>query len=239
MSDERGFLTERDVDFLKNQGDYYTGENAKQQRYEARETIAARTRQAFRDFSLLYDTFDEHERNRVFDVGEWWNDHDAMNEFSNSLVDTLAFLYRSLEGEPDSDAVYRRSFRIPFKSILQQGVRKAEADRQPREARSSMVTVEFSVDMTPTQTIDPNHAIDKIATFRENELSDAEIRALIFNYNPGAGFPDRGYGELAERVKERRDELGVITNPDPLTEEEKEQIEEEWGNDTADPDDEE
>ena len=239
MSDEKGFLTDRDVEFLRNQGEYYTGENAKQQRYETRETIAARTRQAFRDFSLLYATSDEHERNRIFGVDEWWEEIDAMNEFKEALVDTIAFLYRSLEGEADSDASYYRSFSMPFRGILRQGVAKAEVDRQRYDLKRARVTVDFGVESKPPETVDPSHAIDKIATFREHELTDAEIRALIFDFNPGAGFPNRGYEELEARVQERREELGVVTNPDSLPEEERRKKEEEWGNDTADPDDEE
>lgn len=208
MSKEDGFLTERDIKFLQNQGEYYTGKNARQQRYETREVIAGRARQAFRDFTLLYETLDEHERDRVFDVGEGDADFGAMLELRNALAGTIAFLYRSLEGELDSSAVHTRSFGYPFSTILEQGISQAEADRQPREAWTGMVTVEFTVEMNNPREININHAIDRLAEYDEHELSETEVRALLRHFNPRGSDPDLDFGELADRVKERRDELG-------------------------------
>lgn len=62
---ENGFLTNTDKAFLRGEKEYET----KQGRYDRRRAITERTQQAFRDFALLCDELDEHERNRIFDVG--------------------------------------------------------------------------------------------------------------------------------------------------------------------------
>lgn len=231
MSDEQGFLTKTDRAFLEGWREY-TGKNAKQQRYERREAIAARTRRAFSDFSLLYNELDERERNRIFDVGEGFTDADALNEFQDVLVDVLAFLYRSIEGEADSDAIMRRSFRTPFKEILGQAVAKAEVDRHARKASTSMAIVDFEVELRDTRLVDPAHAIDKIARGRPHELTEIEMYNLIHQFNPITGRA-RGhrYTELDERVERRRSEL-LAELEVPTDEEER------WIDERDDPDDE-
>lgn len=208
MSDEKGFLTQVDRDFLLGEKEY-TGENAKQQRYERREAIAARTRQAFRDFSLLYETLDGHERDRIFDVGKGEDDRQALSEFQDALIDTIAFLYHALEGEVGSGVLYHRSFRTPFKAILQSGVRKGEIGRHPQELYKSMIGVEFDVSVTSGELIDVDRAIEKIIELREYELTEAEVRALIRGFDPDLGIHGRGWGELEKRVRARRKELGI------------------------------
>lgn len=206
-------FTKPQREFLRGEREY-TGDNAKSQRYEMRERIARRVRDTLLDFALLYEYADERERNRIFNVGEGITDTAAQIELRESLVGTLAFLYRSLEGDPDSNAIYQRSFQTPFAPILKQAVRKAEVDRQVRETFQALISVEFTVDVTNPKIVDVDHAIDKIAEMREYELSDAEARALLRVYNPEGGNPDDGsYVDLAERVRERREELGVEVYP--------------------------
>lgn len=54
MSDDtRSVLTPTQRDFLRNRGDYYTGEYAKQQRYDRREEIKERIETAADDLSWL------------------------------------------------------------------------------------------------------------------------------------------------------------------------------------------
>lgn len=234
MTDQQrkvAMLTQNQRDFIR--GDKaYEGDTAKQQRYQMRERIRRRVRDTLQDFALLYEYTDERERNAIFDVGESHADMDAVTDFQEALAATIAFLYRSLEGEPTSEAMYDRSFRVPFEAILQQGVAKAEVDRQPRTMPRTMVTVDFDVDVRRSSAIDIDHAIEKIAELRENELTDAEIRNLIFAFNPDVGFSEEGYAELATRVQDRRRELGIDT--DPLSEDEKEQIREELSSDDSD-----
>lgn len=231
MSEERGFLTKVDREFLTGEREY-TGENAKQQRYERREAIAARTRAAFRDFQLLYETLDEHERNRIFDVGDdVISDKDLINEFHSALVDTLAFIYLSLETEVESDTLHYRSFRVPFNAILQQAVKKGEVDRYDRELFHTMVKVEFNVEVK--EGIDPHtsdRAIEKIADMRFNELTEEEMFSLLFSYDPLRTIHEgRDYTALDERIQNKRDELGVGRE---LSEEESEALREMIDDDT-------
>jgi hypothetical protein len=59
-SEENGFLTDVDKQFLRGEKEY----ESNQGRYDRRRAIAKRTRQAFHDFALLYEVLDEHERDR-------------------------------------------------------------------------------------------------------------------------------------------------------------------------------
>ena len=229
MSGEKGFLTNVDREFLTGEKEY-SGENAKQQRYERREAIAARARQAFRDFALLYDAVDQHERDRIFDVGDDMHDHDAVNEFHGALVDTLAFMYLSLEGEVGSDTIRHRgrSFRVPFETILKQGVKKGEVSRYDRDMFRSMVSVEFDVDVKEgTDHLRTQRAIDKIARMRFSELTEEEMYSLLYLYEPDGvleALGSGGYTELDKRVREKRDELGI--GPVELSDEQLERIRE-------------
>ncbi|WP_331235138.1 hypothetical protein [Natronorarus salvus] len=214
MSDEYGFLTHTDRRFLIGKKEY-TGENAKQQRYQRREAIAARARQAFHDFALLYDSVDEHERDRIFDVGDDVTDYDAINGFHDALVDTLAFIYLSLEGEVGSNTILHRgrSFSVPFDTILTQAVKKGEISRYDREMLGSMVSVEFDVDVREgADSLRTERAMDKIVRNRFNELTEEEMYSLLYSYAPGGALEvlgSGGYTRLDERVREKRDDLGI------------------------------
>lgn len=64
MSGGKGFLTETDRKYLRGEKEY-TGENAKQMRYQRRQSIRDRTANAFRDFALLYHDLPPEERRKV------------------------------------------------------------------------------------------------------------------------------------------------------------------------------
>lgn len=205
MSDEKGFLTDTDREFLRGEKEY-SGENAKQMRYQRRRAIRDRTRGAFRDFSLLFETLDEKERNKIFDVGDDVEDLEALNEFRESLASTISFIYLSLEGEAGSDAIWRRSFRTPFEVILNKGVSKAEVERHPHDEMFSFsVTVDFEVNVVKPEINDVESAIDKIARHHEYELSEKELRAIV--HGPSRGLMSGGLHELADRVSKRRKEI--------------------------------
>ncbi len=209
MSDERGFLTKTDREFLTGEKEY-TGENAKQQRYERREAIAARTRQAFHDFALLYDTLDEHERDRIFDLGVSQEggrvvvDREAVGRFRDSLIGTVAFLYLSLEGSLESEPSHR-SMMANFEQILEAGVQKAEAERRPGDPLSYLIDPEFNVHVSKGGQQLPERAIKKIAEYRGYELSASELQALIASMDPDSTGPHaEGWGKLTELVKQER-----------------------------------
>lgn len=212
MSEERGFLTRVDRDFLTGEKEY-TGENAKQQRYERREAIAARTRQAFRDFALLYDELNEHERDRIFDVGVVEEgdgrivvDDKAVNDLRDSLIGTFAFLYLSLEGElePDS-APHLRTLNAGFGDFVDAGVSKAESERRPHPGAYT-IDVDFSVDATHRGEVDLERAIDKIAAYRAYELSETELRSIILTYDPATTGDEGDWQDFADSIQQRRDE---------------------------------
>lgn len=236
MSDEKGFLTKVDREFLTGEREY-TGDNAKQQRYERREAIAARARQAFRDFELLFDELDEQERNRIFDVGDAFTDHEATNEFHDALVDTLAFMYLSLEGEIESNAIRHRSFRVPFDTILRQAVKRGEAARYERDLSRSRVHVEFDVDVQEGgDMLRLERAIEKVARMQFNELTEEEMYSLLYFYEPDGALQtlggEGGYSALDERIREKRDELGV--GAAELSDEELDRLKEDVDRDVTD-----
>lgn len=224
MSDETGFLTGVDKEFLKSQKngeEYYTGTNAKQQRYERREAIAKRTRQAFHDFAQLYDTVDEHERNRIFNVSEDPTTDEA-NQLLDSLIDTVAFLYLSMNGGSDRGGAYYRPLGRPFQSILEPGVEKAEQQRATQPSRFSVVNAHLTVDASDIEKTDVERMIDKVAEGDLSDLSGGEARGLLEladkAENQGSLFIS-GWRELGEKIQQRRAERDDI-----LTQEDWEEI---------------
>jgi hypothetical protein len=215
MSDEKGFLTDTDRAFLTGEKEY-TGENAKQLRYQRRQAIAERTRQAFHDFGLLYDVLDEHERDRIFDIGD-----ESVDEFHRSLVDTFAFLYRSLQGDMGSKPTPfpDRSYRTPFGEVLKEGVTQAEADRNYGGDFFFSVQVDF--DVTRSEGYNDGaerRALEKIARREHSKLTKEEMHTLLLQYDSSLSdllsfLPNKeekdGYADLDRRVEQLRDELDI------------------------------
>ena len=208
MSDERGFLTATDRAFLRGEKEY----EAKQSRYQRREAIAGRARAAFADFALLLDVMDEAERNRVFDVDPPGGRPMPNQGLYGGLVDTIAFLYLGLEGELHSPVTANRPFSVPFERVVQSGIRKGEKRRYGRrvlvEVDGPDVDVKTNIDGGMVDA-----AIDKIARQSYSELTHSEMFAVLFRFGEIHG--DESYSRLAERVEERRDELGIDAG-DPL-----------------------
>lgn len=209
MSDERGFLTETDRAFLTGEKEY-TGENAKQLRYQRRQAIAERARQAFHDFSLLFDVLNEHERGRIFDIDPTDDGVNEYNEFSDALAATIAFLYRSLERDVDSERdPLRQLLRIPFDRVLIEGLKRGEADRYDRkDLPEHRIEVDYGgVEVTEIGDPAGSRGVRKIANDRIHELTEDEMLTIIRRYKPG-GTVDfleddpAGYARLNERIKE-------------------------------------
>lgn len=218
MSEEKGFLTEVDRAFLTGEKEY-TGDNAKQLRYQRRQAIAERTRQAFHDFALLYDVLDEHERNRIFNIEPIHDDVDQYMEFRDALASTVAFLYRSLEGDIDSDTARTRPFRVPFEYVLTEGLKRGEADRYDQEhATKHRVDVDYG-GVELVETGDPARlarGVRKIAKGKRHELTEVEMSSILSAYEPGGTMDilddgQKGYAKLDERIQQLRDELGSDT----------------------------
>jgi hypothetical protein len=213
-SEENGFLTDRDKAFLQADGDYYTGENAKNQRYETREVIAERARQAFHDFALLNDVLDNRERNRIFDP-----DEREVADLLQALRETIAFLYRTLEGDVGQQDIQRRSFRYNFNSVFEPGVRDGEVARQPEgptvAARGFVEYEPFSVQVKRNPPVPaPERVVEELAENGGRGLSTGELQAAIWRaaFDTEAGVPRSAPDDyekfdlhtLADRVAERQ-----------------------------------
>jgi len=205
MTKNSGFLTGADKEFLRGEREY-TGENAKQNRYERRQAIAERTRQAFADFALLFDTLDEHERNRIFDIDVDSEVPVPTEGLRSDLTDTVAFLYLALEGEIDSEVAANRRFSFPFDSLLGSAVRRAEKARYDRrivvEFEPPEVTVRTNIDAATLES-----AIDKLARQSYSELTQSEMFSVLYRFGELHG--EESYSRLADRVRARRDELDI------------------------------
>lgn len=81
-------LTKDDRSFLRGEKTY-SGEHAKQQRYQRRRSIRDRVHQSVIDFSLLMDHLPEEEREKIFGGAQEGIEDE---EFVNGLRDTLAFV---------------------------------------------------------------------------------------------------------------------------------------------------
>lgn len=214
MGENNGFLTSTDKEFLQADGEYYTGENAKQSRYERRKAIAERARQAFHDFRLLYETLDEDERNRIFDIepqgrrsinGERTYPSPA-HPFYKDLIGSVAFLYLALEGELGSSLTRERWFSISFERVLQQAIKAGE---QKRYGRQVIVEVgELDVDVrTDIDAGTTEAAVDKLARGDYHTLTESEMFSVLFSFGEMHG--EESYDRLTALIKERREELGI------------------------------
>lgn len=220
MADDtpNSILTAAQRDFLKKSEEERKTDYSRQSRSHHRREIAKRTRQAFHDFALLYEVFDELERNRIFDVQPIHDDVDEYNEFRDALASTVAFLYRSVEGEPVTLAGLAeggrepQSFRVPFERVLTEGLKRGAADRYNQDhATKRRIKVDYGgvelVEGGDPATLE--RGLRKLAEKKRHELTEAEMSAILTHYEPD-GIVDKvdgggGYNRLNERVKELRE----------------------------------
>lgn len=202
MSDETGFLTSTDRAFLRGEKEY----EAKQSRYQRREAIAGRARAAFEDFALMLDVMDGNERNRIFDVEPPGGSPIPTQGLFRDLIDTVAFLYLGLEGELHSPVTAKRGFSVPFERVIRAGIRAGERRRYDRRVLVDVGGLEVDV----TTNVDAHMVdagIDKIARQSYTDLTYSEMFAVLERYDVIHG--DESYSRLADRVEERREELGI------------------------------
>jgi hypothetical protein len=155
-------LTSIQRDFLRNQGEYYTGEYAKQQRYDRRESIKERVWHGFLDGGTLLRHTSAEQRRAIFDA---WRDvavpvsvptdDDRPDHFADlaeprgELVEKgradvgfsswLAFLYLGLDESDEFD----------FETALRSGIERAE------QSRGRTVTdLDFRVDTRARRDLD-------------------------------------------------------------------------------------
>lgn len=174
MTDENGFLTDVDKDFLHGEKEYAS----KQGRYDRRRAIRERTREAFRDFQLLRDTLEQEERDKIFDPPI-----DENVDLLNAMSDTIAFLYHALEGDAGSNGPpIDRSVDFPFSHILEVGVRHGEIARQSAAAEfpfGGRIEVTFEVNIDHNHRAHRSRVIEELARNGGVGLTDQELRAVI------------------------------------------------------------
>lgn len=202
MSDERGFLTRTDREFLTGEHEY-TGDSAKQQRYQRREAIAERTRQALLDFRLLRNTLDAHERARVFELNSGW-DHDKAVKYYRMLPHVIAFMYLAFEGEADNVQEAAHEAPISFERILEMGVKYGERDRYARDIDTTLIEVTFDVEKQDLLPLGP--AVDRLIEEGPGALTEAEMFAILYRYGPDSGPDDVSLSDLDEYIKQRQRE---------------------------------
>lgn len=203
MADIRGFLTPTDKLFLRGEKQY----SSKQGRYERREAIRQRTRQAFYDFALLHHELDETERNKIFDppVRDVW-------DLSRVMIETVAFMYHALEGDAGSNTVdWDRSFNHPFAQILEAGVRNGEIARQESGDTGPFaghVDVTFDVDVKRYRPVDRGRVVEDLAENQGRGLTEEELRRAMVQITSDP----RELRILAGQIEEERRDAEADSN---------------------------
>ena len=93
----RSFLTESDRAYLRGESDLTEGSEYNKERH-----IRERTRQAIRDFSLLFEHFDWEWYLKIFSGDDCWLGGED-DEFREGCRDTLAFVWRGTGMEQTID----------------------------------------------------------------------------------------------------------------------------------------
>jgi hypothetical protein len=148
MSDERpnAMLTKTQRAFLKGEKEY-TGEHAKQQRYQRREAIKERVENTLLDFQLLFEAWEER------GSGDLFGERPDRGDTGKGISALLALLY--LE-------TYDRG---QFEQLLYRGVNRGESRIHPDER---LLRVDFEVSRMPS--VDMEDAIRRYR--RRGDLSD-------------------------------------------------------------------
>lgn len=169
QDNQHAMLTSTDRKFLRCEGDYYTGDNAKQQRYDRRQNIRNRVETSLKDFGILFDHLTETERVDIF--GEYNTPY--RREFDNEeiregVIDALAFLLRE-----SSVADHMGRGRVgdsPYHNVM------LEALRRVGNSEGYLVTG-FDPDCIEAERMPEKELKTKLD--RGDELSSEELRYLI------------------------------------------------------------
>lgn len=148
MADERptAMLTKTQRAFLKGEKEY-TGDHAKQQRYQRRKAIKERVENTLQDFALLFETWNER------GSGELFGEDPGRGETSIGISALLGLLYLETADEGQ------------FEQLLYRGVNRAEDRTHPERG---LTKVEFNVSRMPR--VDMEDAINRYR--KRGDLSD-------------------------------------------------------------------
>ena len=151
----RGILSSADRAFLLGTADL----EGKQSEYDTRYRIRRRIRNAILDFTILFEHLSERDRTQVFDSPD-----DEREDFSNAIVDSLAFFYLGTEG-----------YDPPRETLLAESVRRAERRRQDRDP-SGIVLASVNVEHADREHLAA--VLDRIESGAFHELTDKDLRAF-------------------------------------------------------------
>lgn len=161
-------LTKTDRKFLRHKEEYYTGKNAKQQRWERRENIRTRVGVSLDDFGILLNHLSESERKNIFGEYSGPNRRKFKNEQTREgVIYALAFLMK--EAGVTSYMGNGRSTNL-FKEIM------LEALRRVGEKEGYLVQ-DFDPDCIEATRMPDKHLKDKLK--RGDDLTSEELRYLI------------------------------------------------------------
>jgi hypothetical protein len=158
-------LTSTQRDFLRDQGDYYSGDNAKQQRYERRQQIVKRVSHSILDFQLLLEHLQKTERDKIF------HDRSGGAPYAFGAVpDAIAFMFMGVTSTslmPRDGGHHSRE----FEDLLERGLERAYL-----EADLLLNSVELRVD---SEKVPGLQAVKERARDPESRVSWPEMRLLI------------------------------------------------------------
>lgn len=186
-----GILTKADREFLRTEGEYYTGEHARQSRYQRRRDIRRRIVESILDFSFIASHLEEEERRKIFENPSKHGSGDEF-DFEAGVGSLLAWLHRGYREQG-------RDLLDVTKYYLE------EAEREYRVARTGNDgKAEFSYQMDWTSIQDNAEelarkleegepvlaeSILKIPTLRNFDVNVDEIDSVsVFVTNPDLDF---------------------------------------------------
>jgi len=195
---DRGFLTSRDRELLK-MGDE-DRDIAEGTWYNARRRIVRRARNALRDFQVVYEHLDEPDREKVFYTPresvssslhlEMYDATPPSTEWLRRIQHpedlyvgvgawcALAFIYEGV-GEDEFDQMLSRAFAHTLTGTREVG------KTSPR-----MAGIDVSVDITHTNTAVPFEIGRKVENHGTDDLTNAELAALVhIAENTGGQLP--------------------------------------------------
>jgi len=131
-----GVLTPTDREFMRAEGDYYEGENARQSRYDRRTAMRRRIVTSLLDFQDI-NTYLDHEQRRKMFVEPGKNGAEDDIEFRAALTSLLQWIYLGCREEGQG-----------FETLLSSAVSRAEEDYQRMHGGQIVdVSVEFNVEV--------------------------------------------------------------------------------------------
>lgn len=160
-----GILTEADREFLRAGGEYYTGENARQNRYQRRRDIRERITQSILDFQDIASLVDENLRKQVFSEPEKTG-ATSKDEFRAAVNSLIYWLYL---GHKDQDKL--------FLEVIKDPIKRAERDYHAKQY-GELVDVEVICEM------DVSERGDALARYARAIESESPVPAEFIHQLP-------------------------------------------------------